>query len=499
MSDCVMASASPQGRAGHVMCWCRLGRSIADHVEGVVSDLETRSARLFCCPLRINFWSVHMDNISISYVDSHSLKPNRRNARTHSAKQISQIAASISEFGFTVPILIDADSNVIAGHGRLKAAEKLGLDKVPIVRLEHLTREQLRAYAVADNQLALNAGWDKDILRLELSELQALDLDFDLTLTGFEFAEIDLLINDCATAEGPDPLDEVPKPPKCPVTRLGDLWRIGPHRLICGDATEQATYATLLGEERARMVFCDPPYNVPIEGHVSGLGKVKHREFAMASGEMSQHGFVRFLSSAFDHLAAWSIDGALHYQCMDWRHITEILEAGRSSYDDLKNLCVWTKTNGGMGSLYRSQHELVFVFKVGTAPHINNVELGRHGRYRTNVWSYAGINSFGANRDEELAMHPTVKPVAMVADAILDASKPKDLILDSFAGSGTTLIAAHKTKRRGYGIELDPAYCDVILKRLAKVVGEEPVHVKTGLTLREIEAQRASESLEKSA
>jgi len=440
-----------------------------------------------------------MDNISISYLDPRLLKPNKRNARTHSAKQISQIAASISEFGFTVPILIDADSNVIAGHGRLKAAEKLGLDQVPTVRLEHLTREQLRAYAIADNQLALNAGWDKEILRLELSELQALDLDFDLTLTGFEFAEIDLLINDGATTEGPDPLDEVPEPPKCPVSRPGDLWRIGPHRLICGDATEQDTYATLLGEERARMAFCDPPYNVPIEGHVSGLGKVKHREFAMASGEMSQDGFVRFLTSAFSQLAAWSIDGALHFQCMDWRHMTEILEAGRSSYDDLKNLCVWTKTNGGMGSLYRSQHELVFVFKVGTAPHINNVELGRHGRYRTNVWSYAGINSFGAKRDEELAMHPTVKPVAMVADAILDASKPKDLVLDAFAGSGTTLIAAHKTKRRGYGIELDPTYCDVILKRLAKVVGEEAVHVKTGLTLREIEAQRTSESMEESA
>jgi len=440
-----------------------------------------------------------MDNLSIDYIEPGALKPNARNARTHSAKQIVQIAASIAEFGFTVPVLIDADNKVIAGHGRLKAAAKLGMTRVPTVRLDHLTPEQLRAYAIADNQLALNAGWDTEMLRLELGELQALDLDFDLTLTGFDWPEIDLLINPVVDAGGPDPLDEAPEPEEVAVVRPGDLWAVGPHRLICGDATSADTYAALMGEDRARMVFSDPPYNVPIAGHVSGLGKVRHREFAMASGEMSRDGFTAFLTTVFGHLAAWSVDGALHYQCMDWRHMSEILAAGEEAYDECKNLCVWTKTNGGMGSLYRSQHELVFVFKAGTAPHINNVELGRHGRYRTNVWAYAGANSFGASREEDLAMHPTVKPVAMVADAILDASRPKDIVLDAFAGSGTTLIAAHRTKRRGYGIELDPVYCDVILKRLQRVTGIEPVHVASGRSFAEIGRQRAGDGKEVTA
>jgi DNA modification methylase len=440
-----------------------------------------------------------MDNLSIDYIEPGLLKPNARNARTHSAKQIAQIAASIAEFGFTVPILIDADNKVIAGHGRLKAAVKLGMTRVPTVRLDHLTPEQLRAYAIADNQLALNAGWDTEMLQLELGELQALDLDFDLTLTGFDWPEIDMFINPVADAGGPDPFDEAPEPEEVAVTRPGDIWAVGPHRLICGDATDADVYAALMGEDRARMVFSDPPYNVPIAGHVSGLGKVRHREFAMASGEMSRDGFTDFLTTVFGHLAAWSVDGALHYQCMDWRHLSEILAAGEEAYDECKNLCVWTKTNGGMGSLYRSQHELVFVFKAGTAQHINNVELGRHGRYRTNVWPYAGANSFGATRDDDLAMHPTVKPVAMVADAILDASRPKDIVLDAFAGSGTTLVAAHRTKRRGYGIELDPAYCDVILKRLHRVTGIEPMHVATGHTFAEIERQRAADGEEVAA
>ena len=251
-----------------------------------------------------------MDNLSIDYIEPGALKPNARNARTHSAKQIAQIAASIAEFGFTVPVLIDADNKVIAGHGRLKAAVKLGMTRVPTVRLDHLTPEQLRAYAIADNQLALNAGWDTEMLQLELGELQALDLDFDLTLTGFDWPEIDLLINPVADAGGPDPLDEAPEPEEVAITRPGDLWAVGPHRLICGDATGADVYAALMGEDRARMVFSDPPYNVPIAGHVSGLGKVRHREFAMASGEMSRDGFTAFLTTVFGHLAAWSVDGA---------------------------------------------------------------------------------------------------------------------------------------------------------------------------------------------
>jgi DNA modification methylase len=264
--------------------------------------------------------------------------------------------------------------------------------------------------------------------------------------------------------------------------------------LICGDSLNPETYERLLDGETAQLVFTDPPYNVPIDGHVSGLGKVQHREFAMASGEMSVAEFTGFLKVVFQNLAAASSSGSIHFVAMDWRHMAEVLAAGQGTYSELKNLCVWAKTNGGMGSLYRSQHELIFVFKAGTAAHVNNVELGKHGRYRTNVWTYAGANTFSATRDDDLAMHPTVKPVAMVADAILDCSKRKGIVLDAFAGSGTTLVAAHRTGRRGYGIELDPLYCDVILRRLAKLTGLEAHHVATGRTFAELGAVVTAEA-----
>ncbi len=433
-----------------------------------------------------------MADLEITHVPAAALRPYARNARTHTPKQIAQIAASIRAFGFNNPILIDRDGEIIAGHGRVAAAKTLGLETVPCVRLEHLTEAQKRAYILADNKLAEKAGWDREILAIELQHLTSLDLDFDVTITGFEIGEIDLLLGASQTGDTTaDPADEVPTVPAGPaVTRRGDVWQMGSHRLICGDATDPATYARLLAGEKAQMVFTDPPYNVKIDGHVCGLGAVKHREFAVASGEMTEAEFTRFLTTVFANLAAHANDGAIHYVCMDWRHLGEVLAAGRSTYSELKNLCVWAKTNGGMGSLYRSQHELVFVFKSGTAPHINNVELGKHGRYRTNVWSYAGANSFSATRDEDLAMHPTVKPVALIADAILDCSKRKGIILDAFAGSGTTLVAAERTGRRGFGIELDPVYCDVILRRLAKAAQVEAVHVETGRRFSDIADER---------
>ena len=277
-------------------------------------------------------------------------------------------------------------------------------------------------------------------------------------MTGFELAEIDCLIGELSLDGAPDdPADQAPAIAAGPATtRTGDIWAIGGHRLICGNATLPDTYAAVLAGEQAGMVFADPPYNVPIQGHVSGLGKVQHREFAMASGEMSRDQFIGFLTKVFSNLAQFSTDGAIHFQCMDWRHASEILAAGEAAYAELKNICVWAKTNGGMGSLYRSAHELVFVFKSGTAPHINNVELGKNGRYRTNVWSYPGANSFGSSRDDDLGMHPTVKPIAMMVDAILDCSRRKDIVLDAFAGSGSTLIAAQRTGRRGYGSRSTP-------------------------------------------
>ncbi len=425
-----------------------------------------------------------------------SLALRRNNPRTHSEKQIRQIAASIETFGFTNPVLIDSSNTVVAGHGRVRAAKQLGLDTVPTIQLEHLTQEQVRAYVIADNKLAEGAAWDRDLLAIELQGLAEIDLDFDLEVTGFETAEIDLLIGEAAEGDKPDPADatagldsDLPT-----VSRPGDLWQIGPHRLLCANALDAPAYARLLGNQKAQMVFVDPPYNVPIDGHVSGLGRKRHAEFAMASGEMSETEFTAFLATALDHHAAHSSEGALHFVCMDWRHAGELLAASRSIYSECKNLCVWVKTNAGMGSLYRSQHELVFVFKVGISPHVNNVALGRHGRTRSNVWRYAGVNSFGALRDEALAMHPTVKPVRLVADAILDCSRRGDRVLDGFAGSGTTLLAAERTERIGYGLEIEPRYVDAALRRLAEHAGLEAVHVESGRSFDEVATARKSEA-----
>jgi DNA modification methylase len=379
-----------------------------------------------------------MAALKITYKDPGQLRPRARNPRTHTAKQIRQIAASIKEFGFINPILTDGADGIIAGHARAEAAKLIGMSDVPTVRVDRLTPAQIRAYVIADNRLAENAGWDRELLALELQEL-SVDLNFDVTVTGFEIAEIDLLISELNEG-APDDGDEVPEIDRSvpAVSRPGDRWRIGDHFLLCGDALNKNSYVNLLGVQKAQMVFTDPPYNVAISGNVSGLGKVKHREFAMASGEMNTHEFTKFLETAFMRLADFSTNGSIHFICMDWRHIRELLEAVAKPYSELKNLCVWAKTNAGMGSLYRSQHELVFVFKKGTAPHVNNVELGRFGRNRTNIWNYPGVNTFGKDRNTELAMHPTVKPVALVADAILDCSKRRGIILDVFAGSGTT-------------------------------------------------------------
>lgn len=431
------------------------------------------------------------------------LRPSPSNARTHSAKQIDQIATSVRRFGFNNPVLIDAGDHIIAGHGRVKAAQKLGMTHVPTVLLEHLGEAQKRAYIIADNRLAELAGWDRDILAIELQSLLELegDLDFEVSDIGFETAEIDLLLSEYSSADGaPDPADDVPAVDAGPViSKAGDLWILGYHRLYCGDATAAESYSTLMAGKTAELVFTDPPYNVPVHGHVSGLGKARHREFAMASGEMSEAQFTRFLTAVCRHMAGASNDGSIHFICMDWRHLLELLRAGRIAYSELKNICVWAKANGGMGSLYRSQHELVCVFKNGLSAHINNVELGRFGRNRTNVWQYAGMNSFQADREAKLAMHPTVKPVAMVADAILDCSHGNGIVLDPFVGSGTTILAAQRTGRRCYGIELDPRYVDVALRRVRSITGIEPICAATGREFQSLEAagvRRGSELYE---
>jgi len=430
--------------------------------------------------------------LQIVYQPVTSVTPYARNARTHSKKQVEQIAASMRKFGWTNPIIVDDQNMVIAGHGRLEAAKQLGMTEVPTVKLSGLTPEQVRALILTDNRLAQLSGWDEKTLALELQDLLAMDLDFDVGITGWDTGQIDVMIAALEPEAESSPLDEVPEPEVGPpVTRLGDLWQIGVHRILCGNALEGSSYAALMSQEKARMVFTDEPYNVKISGHVSGLGKARHREFPMASGEMSTSEFRAFNAGFMGHIVAHSVDGAIHFLCIDFRHVADVLESAAAIYGELKNICVWVKTNGGMGSLYRSQHEFVCVLKVGSAPHVNNVELGKHGRYRTNVWSYAGVNSFGKGRDEALAMHPTVKPVALVADAIRDCSKRRDLILDCFAGSGTTLVAAHTTGRRGYGIELDPHYVDTIVRRMEAATGETARLAETGESFAEVQARRA--------
>lgn len=422
------------------------------------------------------------------------LRPYPKNARIHSRQQIKQIARSIERFGFCNPVLVDDGRQIIAGHGRVEAAKLLGIETVPTCRLSHLSEAEKRAYILADNRLAERAGWDRELLAIELQGL--IELDLDIELTGFETAEIDLILEDAREARttcGPE--DAVPEPPLGPaVSRGGDLWLLGSHRLLCGDARDQASYDALLEGAKAEFVFTDPPYNVAIDGHVCGLGRVHHREFAMAAGEMSAAEFTAFLEQVFVLLAANTIDGSIHQTCMDWRHAWEMLAAGRAVYSELKNLCVWNKTNAGMGSFYRSKHELIFVWKSGTAGHINNFELGQHGRHRTNVWDYPGVNSTRAGRMEELVMHPTVKPVTLVADAIKDCSRRGDLVFDAFCGSGTVLIAAERTGRKARALEIDPLYVDVAVRRWQSYTGKAAVLAQTGATFETVAEQRSAQA-----
>ncbi|PHR25778.1 MAG: DNA methylase N-4 [Hoeflea sp.] len=419
------------------------------------------------------------------------LAPYANNARTHSKKQVRLIADSIRRFGFCNPVLIADDNTIIAGHGRVEAAKLIGMKEVPVRRLSHLSKDEVRAYILADNKLAENAGWDRELLAIEMQGL--IDLDFDIEGLGFSTVEIDLTIGNKqqSSPAADDALDRVEPVLQGPgVTRAGDLWLLGPHRLLCGDARSKLDVSRLCDGKPATLLFTDPPYNVPIDGHVTGLGRVRHREFTLASGEMDQAAFSKFLTDSLGAAASQLVDGAIAYVCMDWRHMREVLTAGHSVFSDLKNLCVWNKTNGGMGSFYRSKHELVFVFKKGMAPHINTFGLGDTGRYRTNVWDYPGISSLGASRDEELAMHPTVKPVALIADAIKDCSRRGDIILDVFGGSGSTLIAADQCGRVARLIEIDPLYCDTIIRRFERLTGEPARLAESGRTFADVMADR---------
>lgn len=429
-----------------------------------------------------------MQDLKIELLPIADLLPYEQNAHVHDERQLSKLASSIKTFGFNNPVLIDPQRCIIAGHGRVEAARLLGLREIPCITIAHLSPIEQRAYILADNRLAQLATWDEAILADELFELSELDLDFDITVTGFELAEIDLLVQQDEEKLPSEADLAVPGAPSQPVSRPGDLWRLGKHRLLCGDATNKSAYAALLADTRVDVVFTDPPYNVPIQGHVTS--QPQHGDFAMASGEMSAEAFVGFLADVLGHVARVSRDGALHYVCMDWRHLGELLSAAGSIYTEQINLCVWNKNNGGMGSMYRSKHELVGVFKVGNGPHINNVQLGRFGRYRTNVWDYPGMSSLQGDRDDLIAIHPTVKPVMLIADALADASHRGNVVLDPFAGSGSTLLAAERTGRIARLIEIDPKYADVCIARYEAETGQAAVHVETGQTFEQLQQTR---------
>jgi DNA modification methylase len=351
---------------------------------------------------------------------------------------------------------------------------------------------------IADNRLAENSAWDQQLLAEQFKALSEVDLDFDIESTGFEVGEIDVILEGAAPPfEGDqDPADEVPETDRAiPISQLGDLWLLGHHRIRCGNSLDESCYSEVMGGRKAAMVFTDPPYNVRIAGHAGGLGTIQHQNFKMAYGEMDESEFTDFLARTFTLLALNSTEGSLHFLFMDWRHMRELLAAGKQVYTELKNLCIWTKGCGGMGSLYRSAHELVFVFKNGKDKHRNNVQLGQFGRYRTNVWSYPGVNSFARKTDEGnlLEFHPTVKPVALVADTIMDVSARGDVVLDSFLGSGTTIIAAERTGRICYGIELEPQYVDTAIRRWQGLTGLSAKHGISGRSFSELEQEASDE------
>lgn len=411
-----------------------------------------------------------------------ALKPWPGHARTHSARQLAQIKLNIGTYGFVIPVIVDESGTILAGHGRVQAAVEMKLPHIPTRVMAGLTQAAKRAFVLSDNKLTLLSSWDNELLVKEIQLL--IDEDFELDLTGFNTVEIDVMIESADANVELQPTDVAEEV----VSRQGDLWELDGHRLFCGDALVEVSYSALLGQDKAQMVITDPPYNVKVDGHAGGLGKVKHKEFAMASGEMSSEAFVGFLRSACKHLHTFMSAGAICFVFMDWRHQRELLDAAFPAFGPPKQMCVWVKDNAGMGSFYRSQHELVFAFKNGSAPHINNFELGQRGRYRTNVWEYPGINS-GHGR-KLLKLHPTVKPAAMIADAIRDCSHRDGLVLDPFAGSGTVLVAAERTGRRARAIELDPQYVDVGIRRWQRLTGKKAVLAATGQTWDQVRTER---------
>lgn len=432
--------------------------------------------------------------LKIEHVPPGAIRRGNRALRRHDEAAIGRLMRSVERFGMVAPLIVDAELALIDGHGLLEAAQRLGFEDVPVVRLAHLSEADRRVLSMTLNKLAEDAQWDEDALRIEFETILELDPEIDLTLSGFELPQIDTIMFGADADDAADPDDALPdEDGQHVVSRAGDLWRIGDHRLICGDARDGAVMARLLDGETARVVITDPPWNVPITGHVGNSGATQHAEFAMASGEMSDEEFARFLAEVMAPMAEALCPSGLMFVFIDWRSAGLVLETGRALDLSLENLIVWNKTNAGMGSLYRSKHELVPLFKKPGGPHVNNVQLGSNGRYRTNVWDYAGSNTFGADRMERLRAHPTTKPSRMLSDALLDVTERGDVVLDSFCGSGSILIAAERVDRRARAIEIDPVYVDRALRRFEARFGVEAVLAETGQRFSEVAGARHAE------
>jgi DNA modification methylase len=411
--------------------------------------------------------------LQISWVAPSSLTLYNRRARRHLKKKLTKLRRAIAEFGWTEPLIIDEIGMVRCGAARLTVAIEDGIDLVPVVRIEHMTEAQKRAYILASNRLAEEAHWDPALVREEFSGL--IELGYDVELTAFDTVEIDMALSFDEGAASEDDSVELPDEAAKLVSRPGDLWHIAEQRALCGDARDRSAFERLMGDDRAQLVFTDPPYGCAIAGNVSGLGRVRHDDFLMGAGEQSLPEFAQtLLRPAFRNTAAYAQTAAIAFICTDWRALPHMQDAAQGLFAELKNLIVFAKTNAGMGTFYRSAHELILAYKVSAGKHINNFGLGER-RHRSNLWTYAGANTFRKGRLVDLAEHSTVKPKRLVADALLDCSKPGGIVLDPFLGSGTTLVACAMTGRIGRGIEIDPKYMDVILRRVAEATGREPL------------------------
>ena len=433
--------------------------------------------------------------LTIEYAPVASLHLDPKNARLHSDKQVQQIARSIETFGFNVPVLVDADLRVVAGHGRLLAGRLLGIADVPVIRLEHLSETQRVAFAIADNRLTENSEWDKRLLAEQLMTLSQVELDFSVEVTGFEMGEIDVMIKnfDPAGRSKNDPADAIPdRGTKPQVSRVGDLWVLDRHRVYCGDARSENSYSALMKDCRAHMVFTDPGCNDCIDGYATGPGKIHHPGFISASGETSPSEFTTFLMTVFSQMVRNTVDGAVHFICMDWRRSEELISAARAIYSEFSDVCVWVKDGAGQGSLYKSQHELIFMFKSGKKSRPNNIQLGKRRRYRTNVWHYPSVNSLPSDLASSSILRPTIRPVQLVADAVLDCSARGSVVLDPFLGTGITVIAAERTGRICFGMERDPAFVDTAVRRWQSFTGREAVHDVTGETFAQRETEAAN-------